>query len=44
MFKTRLLSGIVLVAGSGTSDYYQWRLCAVFYTAWDLSDRNAGAL
>ena len=43
MFKTRLFKRYC-AGRSCASDYYQWRLCAVFYTAWDLSDRNAGAL
>ena len=43
MFKTRLLSGILL-ADRSTSDDHQWRICIVFYVALYFTDRYAGTL
>ena len=43
MFKTRLLSGIVLVAVALLT-IISGGYVLFFYTTWDLSDRNAGAL
>ena len=43
MFKTRLISGILLVIAALLDDH-KWRLCALFYIVMYFPDRNAGAL